>query len=59
LRMSNNEIQQFIKENVQLIADKVNDYTAACNIKFSEFNEEQQRKLKITLAAIEIQKLIA
>jgi len=57
--MSNNEIQQFIKNNSQLIADKVNAYTAACNIRFSEFNEEQQHKLKITLAAIEVQKLIA
>ena len=57
--MSNNEIQQFIKNNSQLIADKVNAYTAACNIQFSEFNEEQQHRLKITLAAIEVQKLIA
>tara|TARA_R100001244_G_scaffold73392_1_gene59007 strand:- start:697 stop:870 length:174 start_codon:yes stop_codon:yes gene_type:complete len=57
--MTNNEIKHFIENNAQLIADKVNDYTAACNIKFSEFNEEQQRKLKVTLGAIEIQKLIS
>tara|TARA_R110000824_G_scaffold12258_1_gene53844 strand:+ start:110 stop:283 length:174 start_codon:yes stop_codon:yes gene_type:complete len=56
--MPNNEIKQFIENNSQLIADKVNAYTAACNIKFSEFNEEQQHKLKITLAAIEVLKMI-
>tara|TARA_R110002110_G_scaffold97062_2_gene249553 strand:+ start:40 stop:213 length:174 start_codon:yes stop_codon:yes gene_type:complete len=57
--MTNNEIQQFLQNNADLIADKVNAYTLAHNIKFSEFNEEQQRKLKLGLAAIEAAKLIA
>ena len=56
LRMSNNEIKQFIENNSQLIADKV--YELADDVEFSEFNEEQQHKLKITLAAIEVLKMI-
>lgn len=56
--MTNDQIKNFINDNSQLIADKVNEYTAACNIKFSEFNEKQQRELKMTLAVIEAGKII-
>ena len=56
--MTRNQIKQFIKDNAQLIADAVNEYTAACGIRFSEFSEEQQLKLKLHLAAVEAKKLI-
>jgi PBP1b-binding outer membrane lipoprotein LpoB len=56
--MNTNQLQSFIKNNAEIIADAVNEYTAACNIKFSEFSEEQQKKLKLQLAAIETKKLI-
>ena len=56
--MTTNQLQNFIKNNAQIIADAVNEYTAACNIKFSEFNEDQQIKLKLHLAAIAAKNLI-
>ena len=51
-------VKQFVQNNAQLIADEVNAYTLACNIKFSEFNAEQQLKLKLTLGAIQIKKMM-
>lgn len=56
--MTTNEIKQFIQDNKQLIADKCAEYCEACNISLSEFNEEQQHELRLTIATAQLKDLI-
>ena len=56
--MTTQNIKQFIKDNTQLIADKCNEYCEACNISISEFNEEQQHALRVTIATTQLKELI-
>lgn len=55
--MTANELKKFIQDNKQLIADKCKEYCEACNINLSEFNDEQQHQLKVTIATVQLKEL--
>tara|TARA_R110001599_G_scaffold333907_1_gene550008 strand:- start:329 stop:505 length:177 start_codon:yes stop_codon:yes gene_type:complete len=56
--MTTQSIKQFIQDNKQLIADKCAEYCEACSISLSEFNEEQQHALRVTIATTQLKELI-
>jgi hypothetical protein len=56
--MTTAQLKKFIAENKEAITARVNEYTAACNIKISEFTGEQKQRLILSLFANEIAKAI-
>ena len=56
--MTNEQLKNFIAANAELITARINEYTAACNIKLSEFSDAQRNRLIANLAAIEIAKIV-
>ena len=56
--MTNAQIKNFINENKEAITARVNEYSAACNIKVSDFTGEQKQRLILGLFANEIAKMM-
>jgi len=52
------ELKNWMVENAEVITARVNEYTAACNIKISEFTGKQKQRLIIGLFAVEIAKML-
>jgi hypothetical protein len=56
--MTNAQLKTFIEENKEIITARVNEYTAACNIKISEFTGEQKQRLILSLFANELANMV-
>ena len=56
--MTDTQLTNWIIENKEVITARVNEYTAACNIKISEFTGKQKQRLIIGLFAVEIAKML-
>jgi hypothetical protein len=56
--MTTAQIKNFIAANKETITTRVNEYTAACNIKISEFTGEQKQRLILSLFAVEIANMV-
>ena len=52
------ELKNWMVENAEVITARVNEYTAASNIKISEFTGKQKQRLIIGLFAVEIAKML-
>jgi hypothetical protein len=56
--MTTAQIKNFIAANKETITARVNEYTASCNIKISEFTGEQKQRLILSLFAVEIANIV-
>jgi hypothetical protein len=56
--MTTAQIKNFIAANKETITARVNEYTASCNIKISEFTGEQKQRLILSLFAVEIANMV-
>ena len=56
--MTDAQLKNWIVENTEVITARVNEYTAACNIKISEFTGKQKQRLIVGLFAAEIAKMV-
>jgi hypothetical protein len=52
------QLKNFIAANKENITARVNEYTAACNIKISEFTGEQKQRLILSLFAVELANMV-
>jgi len=56
--MTDAQLKNWMVENAEAITARVNEYTAACDIKISEFTGKQKQRLIIGLFAVEIAKML-
>jgi len=52
--MTETQVKKFIADNKELITEKCNEYLEKCNIRLSDFNEDQKNRIIQTIAAREI-----
>ena len=57
--MTNAQLKTFIADDKEIITARVNEYTAASNIKISEFTGEQKQRLILSLFANELAKMVS